>query len=58
MEPLPLLLKVFALVIQEERQQSINNGVSSLLEPFHLGDAGFASVNANTGNSALKGKRE
>ena len=58
MEPLSPLSKVFSLVIQEEGQRSINNGISSLLEPLHLGNAGSASVNAHTGNSASKGKHE
>ncbi|KAJ9707365.1 hypothetical protein PVL29_002391 [Vitis rotundifolia] len=58
MEPLPPLSKVFALVIQEERQRSINNGISSLPKPLHLGNTGPASVNAHTGNSVSKEKRE
>ncbi|KAJ9672532.1 hypothetical protein PVL29_025941 [Vitis rotundifolia] len=58
MEPLPPLSKVFALVIQEERQRSINNGISSLSEPLHQDNTCSASVNAYTRNSASKGKRE
>ena len=52
------LSKVFALVIWEKQLRSINNGISFLTEPLHLGDASFALVNAHNGNSTLKGKRE
>ena len=52
------LSKVFALVIWEKQLRSINNGISFLTEPLHLGDASFALVNAHIGNSTLKRKRE
>ena len=54
MEPLPPLSKVFALVIQEEWQWSINNGILFLLEPLHLGDVDSTSLNAHIGNQAPK----
>ncbi|RVW51926.1 Retrovirus-related Pol polyprotein from transposon RE2 [Vitis vinifera] len=58
MEPIPPLAKVFALVLQEERQRSINQGFSSLLQPLALGDSSQASANTHIGSSASKPKFE
>ncbi|KAJ9691619.1 hypothetical protein PVL29_013726 [Vitis rotundifolia] len=58
MEPIPPLTKVFTLVLQEERQQSINQVFSYLLEPLVLGDSSQAFTNAHIGISASKPKHE
>ena len=58
MEPIPPLTKVFTLVLQEERQRSINQGLSFLLEFLVLGYSSQASTNAHTGISASKPKHE
>ena len=55
-EPPPLLTKVFALVIQENRQRNINYGFSSFGNPLVLGDSNSASANAHT--SSVPSKRK
>ncbi|KAJ9674469.1 hypothetical protein PVL29_023802 [Vitis rotundifolia] len=58
MEPIPPLMKVFALVVQEERQRTINNGISPFSDFVVLSESNLASANANTSNFASKGKRQ
>ena len=58
MEPLPPLTKVFALVIQEERQWNINYGSSSFRNLLVLGDSNSTLANAHTSSVHSKGKWE
>ncbi|KZV39447.1 hypothetical protein F511_13438 [Dorcoceras hygrometricum] len=54
MEPLPIISKVFALVVQEERQRSINHGVAKINigQPVSLN-----SVNSTTAPKVSKAGR-
>ena len=49
-------MKVFALVIQEERQWNINYGLSSFKNLLVLGDSNSALANAHTSSVHSKGK--
>ena len=58
LDPLPRISKVFALVVQEERQRSITHGLPSVPNSLTIGNSGpSATVDAIAGNSKPKRKR-
>ena len=58
LDPLPLILKVFALVVQEERQHSITHGLYSIHDPLATGNSSpSATIVAATGNAKPKRER-
>lgn len=58
MKPIRPLTKFFLLVVQEERQRTITNGISPLPDSIVLSESNLASVNANTNNFGPKGKHQ
>lgn len=58
MDPLPPIAKVFALVVQEERQYAINQGMSPSSSPLVFGEMPLPSANASLTNFNLKPKHD
>lgn len=58
MKPIRPLTKFFLLVVQEECERTINNGISPLPDFVVLSESNLASANVNTNNFGFKGKHQ
>ncbi|KZV51535.1 hypothetical protein F511_05851 [Dorcoceras hygrometricum] len=57
MDPLPVISKVFSLVVQEERQTSIHQNVSAILPDQHFAMSHISNITSVKGSNNPKGTR-